>query len=352
MKAFRSPVLLALFAALPLCAAAEAPGFKLDQVADGVYAAIRTEPAGYSFVANSVFIVNDDDVVVVDTGIGPAVAREAIAALKKLTAKPVKYVVNTHWHDDHMMGNEAYRDAYPGVEFIGHINAKAAIDTTGAGNRKQLIENGPAFVAQLQKRLAEKKDLSEEERASHMADSAWGLRYFAEAPQFKPIAPTLGVETSLKLVRGARTIEVRFLGRAHTAEDLVVYLPKEKILISGDLVVWPIPLFGTTSFPIDYATTLEKMLAIPAAILIPGHGPVMRGDTYARSVLALLNALNDQVKAAAARGESLADTRKHIDLAAFRLRFAGDSALRGALFDNYVVFPGVQRAFQQVTGAL
>lgn len=333
-----------------MCSQAQTSDFILDKVADGIYAAIRTEPAGYSFVANSVFIVNDDDVVVVDTGVGPAVAREAIAALKKITAKPVKYVINTHWHDDHMMGNEAYRDAYPGVEFIAHANAKTAIDTTGASNRKQLIENGPAFVAQLQKRLAE--NLSEEERASHLADSAWGQRYFAEAPQFRPVAPTLGVATDLNLVRGARTIQIRYLGRAHTAEDLVVYLPKEKILISGDLVVWPIPLFGTTSFPLDYANTLEKMLALPAATLIPGHGPVMRDNAYARDVLALLNSLDGQVKAAAARGESLADTRKHVDLTAFRTRFAGDSALKGSLFDNYVVFPGVQRAFQQATGAL
>ena len=329
-----------------------AAGFTLEPVAEGVYAAIRTEAPGYSFVANSVFIVNDDDVVVVDTGIGPAVAREQIAALKKITAKPVKYVINTHWHDDHMMGNAAYRDAYPGVEFIAHADAKAAIDTTGATNRKQLIENGPAFVAQLQKRLAEKKDLSEEERASHLADSAWGQRYFAEAPQFKPVAPTLGVATSLDLVRGSRAIQIRYLGRAHTAEDLIVYLPKEKILISGDLVVWPIPLFGSTSFPLDYAATLEKMLALPTTVLIPGHGPVMRDDLYARSVLALLNGLNDQVKAAAARGESLADARKHVDLGDFRTRFAGDSALKGSLFDNYVLYPGVQRSFQQATGTL
>lgn len=70
--------------------------FKLSKVAEGIYVALRSEPPGFTFVANSTFIVNDDDVLVVDTGVGPATAKSLIAALKKITAKPVRYIVNTH----------------------------------------------------------------------------------------------------------------------------------------------------------------------------------------------------------------------------------------------------------------
>ncbi|HYU99432.1 MAG TPA: MBL fold metallo-hydrolase, partial [Pyrinomonadaceae bacterium] len=76
--------------------------FEMVKVADGVYAAIRTEPPGLTVNGNSIFIINDDDVVVVDTTLTPGTAKEELAALRKLTSKPVKYVINTHWHDDHI----------------------------------------------------------------------------------------------------------------------------------------------------------------------------------------------------------------------------------------------------------
>jgi cyclase len=331
--------------------------FELKQVANGIYVALRNEPAGLTFVSNSTFIINDDDVVVVDTGVGPATAKSLIAALKKLTAKPVRYIVNTHWHDDHMMGNATWRDAYPGVEFIGHSKAEAELRSTGVANRKQLLEQGPAFAKQIRDAVAKKENLagkpiSDEERIAYLSDVTWAERYFAEAPSFALIAPTMTFDDKLVLVRGKRRIEVLYLGRAHTAADIVVYLPHEKIVITGDLVVWPIPLYGSTSFPLDYIATLEKLLSLNATTLIPGHGPVMKGDRYPRQMIALLKAIESQVRAAVARGETLDQIRKSVDLSAFKTGFAGDSVLRGMLFDSYVTGPGVNRAFQQITRQL
>src|SRR5919206_887365 len=114
---------LLLFAA-PLAAFAQGGNFELVKLAEGVYLARRTEPAGLTTNANSVFIVNEEDVVVVDATLTPGTAREEIAALRKLTKKPVRYVVNTHWHDDHVMGNAAYREAFPAAEFIAHANTR------------------------------------------------------------------------------------------------------------------------------------------------------------------------------------------------------------------------------------
>jgi len=328
--------------------------FELKQVADGVYVAMRNEPAGLTFVSNSTFIVNADDVVVVDTGVGPATAKSLIAALKKLTAKPVRYIVNTHWHDDHMMGNATWRDAYPGVEFIGHSRAEAELLSTGAANRRQLLEQGPAFAQRIRDAVAKKENLagkpiSEEERIAYLSDVTWAERYFAEAPAFALIAPTVTFDDRLVLKRGTRSIEILHLGRAHTAADIVVHLPQEKIVIAGDLVVWPIPLYGSTSFPLDYIATLEKLLALNAATLIPGHGPVMKDDRYPRRMLALLKAIESKVRAAVARGEKPEQVRKSVDLSAFRSEFAGGSTLHGMLFDNYVTGPGVSRALQQIT---
>ena len=126
-------------AALPL--QASEPRFELIKIADGIYAAIRTEPPGLTVNANTVFIINENDVVVVDTTLTPGTAREEIAALKRITNKPVRYVINTHWHDDHIMGNQAYKEAFPGVEFIAHGFDKlvAAFLNLGVDGRQSLL---------------------------------------------------------------------------------------------------------------------------------------------------------------------------------------------------------------------
>jgi glyoxylase-like metal-dependent hydrolase (beta-lactamase superfamily II) len=107
-------------------AASDSPAsnFEVQTIAEGVYAVVRQDPPGLMVDANSVFIVNEDDVVVVDTSGAPSTAREVVAALRKITSKPVRYVINTHWHDDHIIGDTVYREIFPGVEFIGHAEAR------------------------------------------------------------------------------------------------------------------------------------------------------------------------------------------------------------------------------------
>lgn len=349
--------LLGMLLSIPLAVPAQEAEFELSRVADGVYVVIRGEPPGLTFVSNTVFIVNDDDVVVVDTGVGPSTARATIAALRKLTAKPVKFVINTHWHDDHVMGNASYRAAFPGVEFIGHAHASAGMMSTGIVNRKQLLDQGPAFARQIRDAIAKNENLagkpiSQEERLTYLSDLAWAERYFAEAPGLSLIAPTITFEKQLTIVRGNRVIDIRHLGRAHTAADIVVHLPKENIVIAGDVVVWPIPLFGSTSFPIDYIATLEKLLAMKPAILVPGHGPVMRNDAHVRNMLALLKSIESQTRAAFTRGETVEQVRKSVNLDEFRDAFAGGSAMRSLLFNSYVAIPGVDRTYLQVSGKL
>jgi glyoxylase-like metal-dependent hydrolase (beta-lactamase superfamily II) len=336
----------------PAAPPSASPGIEIQKVAEGVYAAVRTEPPGLMFNANSVFIVNDEDVVVVDTTITPSSAREAIAALRKLTPKPVRYVINTHFHDDHVMGNQVYREEFPGVEFIAHATTREDMTTVGVANRKQLIEGAPPIVAQIRTLMSQNKSLAggaltEEERASYASDIAQVERYLAEASNFEIVLPAVTLEERLTLHRGGRTIEVRHLGRGHSRGDVVVYLPKENILISGDLVVWPVPLVGTTSFPGDFGASLEKLLALEPAVIIPGHGPVMRDDSYVRLVARLLHSIKQQTETAVARGETLEQARKSVDLGEFRKAIAGDSQLKGFIFDFYVTSPAVAAAFRQ-----
>ena len=335
-------------------APASAGDFEIQKLSEGVYAAIRKQPPLFSFDPNNVFIINDDDVIVVDANASLAVTKELLAALRKLTGKPVKYVINTHWHDDHIVGNQVWREDFPGVEFIGHASALKDRPTTGAANRRGMLEGGKAYAARLRGLVEQNKSLAgapitEEERVNYLGDVAWLERALAEAPGVQIILPTLTVEDRLVLHRGDRTIDIRHLGRGHTGADLIVHLPSEGVLITGDLVVWPIPLIGSTSYPAAYSATIEKLLTLPANIIVPGHGPVMRDQEYIKLLSRLLISLKEQTAAAVARGETLEQTRKSVDLTEFRRLLAGDSTLKRILFGDYVSGAGVAAAFREAT---
>ncbi len=328
--------------------------FDLQKLAEGVFAAIRKQPPLFSFDPNNVFIINDQDVIVVDSNASLAGTRQLVAALRQLTNKPVKYVVNTHWHDDHIIGNQVWREAFPNVEFIAHVSTLKDRPTVGESNRQGMLKGGKDYVARLRSLVEQNKSLAgtpitEEERVNYLADAAWLDRALAEAPDVQIILPTLTVEDRLTLHRGKRTIDIRHLGRGHTAADLVVHLPEEGIVMTGDLVVWPIPLIGSTSFPAAYSATMEKLLALPARIFVPGHGPVMRDDAYLRQTARLLASLKEQTAQAVARGETLEQVRNSVNLTEFRQALAGDSMLKRILFGDYVSGAGVAAAFREAT---
>lgn len=328
--------------------------FSIEQLAAGVYAAIRKQPPLFSFDPNNVFIINDDDVIIVDANASLAATKELLAALRRLTNKPVKYVINTHWHDDHITGNQVWRQAYPQVEFIAHASTLTDRPAVGETNRRGMLAGGKGYAARLRELVEQNKSLAgtpltEEERVNYAADSAWIERALSEAPNVKMILPTLTIEDRLTLQRGQRTIEIRHLGRGHTAADLIVHLPKEGILITGDLVVWPIPLVGSTSYPAVYSATMEKLLALPANIIVPGHGPVLRDQEYLKLMSRLLVSLKEQTATAVARGETLEQTRKSVNLSEFRRLLAGDSMLKRILFGDYVSGAGVAAAYREAT---
>ena len=326
-----------------------AAGFVVQKLADGVYAAVRTDPPGLMVDANSLFIVNEQDVVVVDA---PEASAQMVAALRKITDKPVSYLINTHWHDDHVIGNATWRAAYPAIRFIGHASLRTYLPDTGAKNRQQMIAGAPQFAGQMQAQMDRGRNLdnepiSEEERRSYASDIRLVKHYMEVVPGTPTVMPDIDVNAQLVLPRGGRRIEVRHLGNAQTRADLVVWLPHERIAATGDVVVWPIPLVGNDQTHVrDWPQTLDALLALDPAVFVPGHGPVLRRPDYPRQMRALFAHIDEQVGAAVGRGESLEQTRKDVDLAAFRKQFAGDSKVRRFAFGMYVVGPAVESAYR------
>jgi cyclase len=344
-------------AAAPPAAFGQAGDFEMVKLAEGVYVARRTEPPGLTVNANSVFIINEEDVIVVDATLTPGTAREELAALRKLTDKPVRYVVNTHWHDDHVMGNIAYREAFPGADFIAHENTREYLPTTGLKNRQMAMSPGgyPGFISALKRRLEKNESvfggpLDEEERAVLAGDIKIAERYVAENPTATVVLPTVTLRERLTLYRGARVIDILYLGRGHTSGDIVVHLPNEGIVVAGDLVIHPVPYVGNPqSHPGDWGETLEKLLALKHTMIVPGHGPVLRDDAYVKLMSRLFTSMKGQVAAGAARGESLEQLRKSVNLDELRKLFVGDSRVRRDIFDSYVLGAGLAAAYADAT---
>lgn len=258
---------------------ARAQSFDIIKVADGVYAAIG-KPGVYS---NGAFIVNRDDVVVVDTHLRPSWARDLIAEIHKITDKPVRYVVDTHWHGDHVQGNQAYVSTFgPAVEYLAQHNTREDIVNKAIPDlQKELTKELPDTIQQLEKALAEGRDskgnpLTPEARGQMEKDLASGKSYLAELKQIQITLPTLTFERSLILHKPDRAIHVYYFGKGHTRGDVVVYLPREKVLITGDLLTGGIP-FMRDAYPVEWVGTLESMSKLDWSQAIPGHGGVQTG---------------------------------------------------------------------------
>jgi cyclase len=329
--------------------------FALEQLGPGIYAAIRTEPLGLAADCNSVFIIDDDDVIVVDTTSGSA--RAEIAALRRLTDKPVRYVINTHWHDDHILGNQIYQEAFPGVKFIAQTNTRKRIAEKVDGERQLMRSQLPRFIGVLEDRLASNKSLmdkplSAEERTSYESDTRMAKRFLLSLSTARTITPQISVDKALTIYDGRRVIEVRYLGRGHTDGDLAVFLPAERVVIAGDLVAAPIPFVGASqSYVTEWTATLEQLLALHPQVIVPGHGPVLHDDAYPRLLMRLFSIVTEQVRDSIAHHQTLEETRKNIHLEGVDSAFGLASPVHNMIFDNNVVFAAVGAAYRELQPA-
>jgi len=298
----------------------------------------------------------DEDVLVVDSNLTPASARGVLAEIRKLTNKPVRYVVNSHQHSDHIYGNQVYQDAFPQVDFIAQSNMREAFLKEIPQGLKDFIDSSRKTITEGTESLATGKKkmgeaLTEKEKKSLASEIELLKKYLPEFEKIRPVAPTLTVEKELTLHRGNRLIKFLYFGRGNTRGDLITYLPKEKILITGDLLVHPIP-FAFESYLGDWVQTLKKMRELDADVIIPGHGPVMRNKDYLDLVTNLLETIVTQTHDSVKRGLSLEEIKKTINLEAFRVKIAGEDTNLNFIFTQVFVPTAVERAYKEAKGEI
>ncbi|HEY2153027.1 MAG TPA: MBL fold metallo-hydrolase [Vicinamibacterales bacterium] len=289
--------------------------YKFTEIVPGIYSAIGTGTMNVG--SNSAVIVNQDDVVIVDSHISPESGRAMLQELKAITDKPVRVLIDTHFHYDHTNGNQAFP---PGVEIIGHefTRRKMTGDVLEKGMLADLIKATPKQLDDLKARAAAETDPSAKARLAQQVGVQ--TSFGASLRDLKVTPPNVTINDRLTLFRGDREIRLLYLGRGHTGGDLVVYLPKERLLCSGDLLVNGVANL-IDGFVDEWPDTLEKLKPLDFVDVIPGHGDPFRGKERIDWFQAYLRDFWKQGTILHGEKVPAADAARRIDMTAHRAHF-------------------------------
>jgi glyoxylase-like metal-dependent hydrolase (beta-lactamase superfamily II) len=290
--------------------------FRFNQVKDGIYHAVGT--GAVAVVGNSSFIVNDNDVIVVDDHVSPAAAWVLLDEIKSVTDKPVRTVINTHFHFDHAHGNQVFGKD---VEIIGHEFTR---DMLLKGNPLQMplyknyVEGLPGQIEDLRKRVAAETDATQKATLQVQLGAAENNR--VSQAELRPTPPNVTLRTQMTLYRGDREIQIRFLGRAHTAGDVVVYLPKEKAVITGDFLTAALSNMSD-AFVNEWPATLDELKKLDFDTVLPGHGEAFTDKAKIEYFQAYLRDVWTQVSRFKQQGVSAEEAAKRADLTKHKEHF-------------------------------
>jgi glyoxylase-like metal-dependent hydrolase (beta-lactamase superfamily II) len=278
---------------------------QMKEIAKGIYQ-FTTMRDGYVRQLNSIAIVNRDDVLVFDTNTRPSSANLIIARIRAITRKPVRYVVNSHGHPDHWSGNEAYAKAFPGLDIIATVDVAANM-------RKMAGVWVPRFETELATRRAAAAEEARtgkrpdgtvptaDERRQEATDLIDYASFVAETKALHRIFPTITYSGELRFEHGGR--EFRLISVTGDQEGTtVLYLPKERILLAGDAVSFPIPYVGHS--PIGLVASLQMLSTLDINIIVPGHGPTFYDKAFLKLEMALFTKVVEETDRAIADGKN------------------------------------------------
>jgi glyoxylase-like metal-dependent hydrolase (beta-lactamase superfamily II) len=275
---------------------------EIIELTNGVFARL------HEGLTNAGIIVGDSGVLVIDSLRVPSFARALIDDVRRLSDKPVRYVVDTHSHWDHSWGNEKFPDS----TIVGHANC-----------RREMLD--PEITIRWREKVVGAGDPWSEE---------------AKSVQITP--PEITFDQTLHLDFAGRSIDLHWLGRAHTSGDLFVHLPQERLLFTGDVAQdGGVPFMGDGYMP-DWPSTDARLLELDAERFVAGHGPVGERPALVEA-RAFIVALVTGAEAAVASGQDEATAMAGVT-AAMRDRFG-----EWRNFDR--VGEGVAHAYRQIAGA-
>jgi cyclase len=247
--------------------------FRLQQLADGVYAAIHI--AGGAAIGNAGIVDLGDRTLIYDTFIAPQAAADLRTAAEALTGRPIDFVIDSHWHNDHIWGNQVFNT---GTDIISTEETRRMFITTrGHGAYDSFMADAEANLEATRVRFEATEDESQRRQLALWVD------YHQSVVETKPIlqirVPNLTFVERLAFHGTGRTAElIDFVG-GHTESDAVLFLPQERIAFMSDLLfIGHQPYLGGGD-PDRLLHILETILDLSPKLLVPGHGPVGKADS-------------------------------------------------------------------------
>jgi cyclase len=288
--------------------------FDLQPAANGVFFAQARVQAMIN--CNAAIFVRSKDVVVVDAHSKPSAAAALLAQIKReITTKPVRYVINTHFHWDHTQGNQAYAQTGQKVDFIATSATKQLMSELAVTRMKASVEAVPQQIDALRAQAAHSN--SGEEKA-WCADQIRQMEaYLAEMKGYALELPTITFDKTYALNDPAFDLQLEFHGRAHTAGDLFVFCPQRRALATGDASHGWLPNLGD-GYPRSWPRTIDEVSKADFKYVLGGHGPLQSDRTVMMNQRNFIEELTELVEEGRKAGQSLEEMKKRITVASLR----------------------------------
>ncbi|MBV8732485.1 MAG: MBL fold metallo-hydrolase [Acidobacteriia bacterium] len=311
--------------------------FDIEKVAEGVFAALA-KPAALTNCNAAIFVLSRD-VLVVDAHSKPSAAAALIAQIKKeVTDKPVRYLVNTHFHWDHTQGDAAYKKANPQVRIIASDATKQILSQSQRDRLKESLDSVPSLIEAAKSRLSRAKTEQERDWANEQIRQL--TAYEAEMKSYPLELPTFTFAKNHIIKDASGDLELAFHGKAHTAGDIQVFSPARKAVASGDAIIGFLPNIND-GYPRPWPATIDSVAAWKFDQIIAGHGPVQHGRDRMGQFRNYIEDLSGRVERAKKAGTPLAELQKSITPASLpTMQTGGFGTYVADNLDKYTVYLG------------
>jgi len=284
-----------------------------EDLGDGIHVFRAPSDLDYWTATNSVVVITEEAVVVFDSCTRAVTARAVIAEIRKLTPKPVRVLINSHWHQDHWSGNDEYAKAFPGLRIIASEETRDYMKRMPAAfflrglEAAQKQRQGELDTGIKTGKLPDGKPLTVEERKSREEHLAEREQFMKEVATLPRVLPNEVYKEEMTFWSGKREVWLMSVTGDATGST-VMFLPAERILVTGDVLVSPEdgkgpPPWTTNSYAVTpWLETLRRLDALEPTAIVPGQGPTMHDRTYLQRTVQLFAAVLDQVHTALERG--------------------------------------------------
>lgn len=296
------------------------PAYRFEELADGVHFAIGT--GAMTVFSNSLVIINDDHVMLVDTSVTPAAARALVAQIEaELTDKPIRYVFNSHYHFDHAHGNQIFGDD---VEVIGHdyIRRMHLSNVLEQRTNRSFSAAVPRQIEQLEQQIAAADG---PERARLETDLRIARAHQTALRETVVSAPNVTYSDTLTIHKGGREVQLHFVGRGHTGGDSIILLPAERIAFTGDFLLGapgaPRVSYLGDAFVDEWPASLGRLKELDFDLIVPGHGEPFREREQIDLYQQYLRELWAQVADLRAQGLSAEDAGGRVDMSRYEANY-------------------------------